>query len=656
MLEPKITMAVKRIVYTIFILLLGCSSIAQKRAVIESLLTHLKIVESDTAKADIYNDLCWNYRVDSPKLGYECGLKALAIYTQQKNILKQCNVLNKLGINKRNTGEYSAALDNFYKILDIAERPSCNLEIAYAYNNIADIYTRLEKFDKAIEFINKALPIFKLEGNNIGIAYNLNLNGTIYQNKKDWAEALKYLKLGLNIRLKMNDVAGAASSFVNIGNCCLELNIPDTALVYFRKGIEYYDKAGFTNYGQSYISLGRYYSAKKDYPKAIYYLKEAIFKARETKSPINVQSAHEALHRVYYCTKDYKKAYEVQSLARNEDDTLRKSDYIKKITTLELNYSFEQQVRQKEIDDIKKNTLYESSIYKQKLFTYGLVLLLIGICIVTFFVFKNYRFVEKTNHLLKKYNDEISSQKISIQSQNELLQELVATKDKFFNIIAHDLKNPFYGILGMSEEIVTSGQVYSHEETIQMVKMIRDSSQNAFNLLENLLEWSKAQTGRIDFNPENFMLDRLIVDVVRLLENYSIQKNITITYSISKDFIIFADQNMVHTILRNLITNAIKFTEEYGKIFIVAQRLPGEIRITVSDTGIGITENIKNKLFLISEKITSLGTKNEKGTGLGLLLCKEFVEKHGGRIWVESEPGKGSHFNFTIPVLPGSKY
>ena len=655
MLEPKITMALKRIVYTIFILFLGCSVIAQNRAVIDSLITQLQIVESDTVKADIYNNLCWNYRVDSPKLGYEYGIKALAIFTSQNNIPKQCNVLNKLGINKRNTGEYSAALDHFYKILDIAEKPSCNLEIAYAYNNIADIYNRLEKFDKAIEFINKALPIFKLEGNNIGIAYNLNLNGTIYQNQKNWSEALKYYKLGLNIRLKMNDNAGAASSFVNIGNCCLELNMPDTALVYFRKGIEYYDKAGFTNYGQSYISLGRYYSAKKDYPKAIFYLNEAIRKARVTKSPINVQSAHEALHHVYYHTKDYKKAYEIQSLSRNEEDTLRKSDYIKKITTLELNYSFEQQVRQKELEEVKKRTLYESNIYKQQLFTYGLILLLIGISIVTFFIYRNYRYVNKTNRLLKIYNDEISSQKISIQSQNELLQELNATKDKFFNIIAHDLKNPFYGILGLSEEIVSSGQNYSHEESIQMVKMIRDSSQNAFNLLENLLEWSKAQTGRIEFNPENFLLDILVGDVVKLLENYAIKKNISINFSISKDFIVFADQNMVHTILRNLITNAIKFTEEYGKIFIVAQQLPGEIRITVSDTGIGIAENIKDRLFLISEKITSLGTKNEKGTGLGLLLCKEFVEKHGGRIWVESEPGKGSHFNFTIPVTAGSK-
>jgi len=645
-------MAIKRIAFTFFILFLGCSSIAQNKALIDSLLVRLRVAKPDSIKAEIYNSLCWDYRVDSPKLGYEYGIKALDFYTNQKNIPKQCNVLNKMGINKRNTGEYSAALDNFYKILSIAEQPSCNLEIAYANNNIADIYNRLEKYEKALEFTNKALKLFQNEHNQTGIAYNLNLNGTIYQNQNDWSHAMRFFKQSLDLRLKMNDESGAASSYINIGDCYLELNQPDSAMVYYKKGIVYYNKAGFTNYGQSYISLGRYYAAKKEYQKAISTLKEAIVRARTMKSPVYVQKANEVLHKVYYDTKEYKKAYEIQALARIEEDTLRKSDYIRKITTLDLNYTFEQQVRQKEIDDLKKKTLYESHIYKQQLLSYGLILLLIVISILTFFIFKNYRFVTKTNKLQRIYNDEISRQKISIQSQNVQLQELNATKDKFFNIIAHDLKNPFYGILGLSEEIVSAGQNYSHEETIKMVKLIRDSSQNAFNLLENLLEWSKAQTGRIEFNPEYFMLDNMVNDVIKLLENYAVQKNISINYQIANNFQIFADHNMVHTILRNLITNAIKFTEENGRISVEAVHLPGEIQITVSDTGIGIEEYIKEKLFLISEKITSLGTKNEKGTGLGLLLCKEFVEKHGGKIWVESEPGKGSQFFFTLPNQP----
>lgn len=643
-------MIIKKIIYSIFFIIMSLNGVAQNKVTIDSLLYQLKIASTDSVKADLYNNLCWNYRVDSPKLGYDYGTKALNIYIEQKNIFKQCNVLNKLGINKRNIGEYSAALDNFYKILSIAEKPLCNLEIAYANNNIADIYSRLEKYDKALEFVDKALPLFQSVNNKFGIAYNYNLKGSIYESQKNWNQALNYYKLSLDLRLKTNDIAGAATSFIHIGDCCLELHLPDVALTYYKKGIEYYDKAGFSNYGQSYISLGKYYAAKRNYPKAIKYLNEAIVKAKLMKSPINIQKANEVLHSVYFNLKDYKKAYEIQTLARKGDDTLKKSDYVKKITTLELNYTFEQQVKQKEIDALKKKAAYESHIYKQQLLSYSLIILLLGISIITFFVFRNYKYTAKTNRLLKDYNEEISRQKIAIQTQNEQLQELNATKDKFFSIIAHDLKNPFYGILGMSELIVSSRQSNNCEETISMVKLIRDSSQNAFNLLENLLEWSKAQTGRIEFNPEFFKFENLLTEVIKLLENLSDQKNISISYQVADNLQVFADKNMINTVLRNLITNAIKFTEKNGKINVFAVQEIDEIKISVSDTGVGISEINKDKLFKISEKITSLGTQNEKGTGLGLFLCKEFVVKHGGKIWVESELGKGSNFMFTIPV------
>jgi signal transduction histidine kinase/nitrogen regulatory protein PII-like uncharacterized protein len=643
-------MTPKKILFLLFLLISGFPGFAQNAAIIDSLLNRLKTTQSDSARADIYNNLCWNYRVDSPKLGYEYGTMALNIYVNQKNVLKQCNILNKMGINKRNLGEYSAALDDFYKILTIAESPLCNLEIAYANNNIADIYARLEKYDKAIEFTNKAFSLFLSVSNTTGIAYNLNLKGSIYESKKDWKNALHYYKLCLELRLKINDISGAATSLVHIGDCCLELNLPDSALVYYKKGIEYYDKAGFTNYGTSYISLGKYHAAKKNYKKAIYYLEDAISKAQVMKSPMNILKANEELHSVYYELKNYKKAYETQTLARLGDESLRRSDYIKKITTLELNYAFEQQAKQKEIDDLKKKALYESHIYKQQLLSLSLVILLVVISIVTFFVFKNNKYVVKTNKLLQTYNEEISSQKIAIQTQNEKLQELNATKDKFFSIIAHDLRNPFNGILGISELLVSSRESFSQEETTSMIKMVHDSSQHAFDLLENLLEWSKAHTGRIDFNPEKYLLDNLVNEVVSLLENLSNQKNIKLNHQITKNLSVYADRNMIHTILRNLITNAIKFTHRNGEINVSAIQQSNEIVVHVRDTGVGISENDIDKLFKISEKITSRGTNDEKGTGLGLLLCKEFVEKHGGKIWVESQVGRGSDFIFTLPL------
>ncbi len=639
-----------RITSFAILLFIGFNGFAQNRATIDSLKNLLQFADNDSLKAHLFNELGWNYRADSPKLGFEFGMKALNIYEAEKNILKQCNVLNKLGINKRNTGEYSAALDNFFKILTIAERPLCTLEIAYANNNIADIYSRLERYDKALEFTNKALPLFKAADNQMGISYNYNQTGTIYQNLKNWNQALKFFKMSIDLRLKMNDISGAASSYINIGDCYLELYRPDSALTYYKKGMAYYDKAGFSNYGHSYISLGKYYLSRKEYQEAIKYLNEAIVKARLTKNPSNIRKANEILHKIYFQMKDYKKAYEVQKLARQDDEMLLKSDYIKKITTLELNLAFEQQVKQNEIDAIKKTALYESHLFKQKILLLGLILLLIVISIITFIIYKHNKNTDKTNLLLKKYNKKISRQKIAIESQNQQLQELNATKDKFFSIIAHDLKNPFYGIFGMSEHIVNSYPNSSYEETISLVEIIRDSSQNAFDLLENLLEWSKAQTGRLEFNPEYFAVDQLLNGVAGLLINLSKQKKISINFHVDKSLELYADQNMIQTVMRNLISNAIKFTETNGEINVFAVHEDEEAKITVSDNGIGMSEKTKEKLFKISEKISSLGTDNEKGTGLGLLLCKEFVEKHGGKIGVVSELGKGTDVHFTIPV------
>ncbi len=639
----------KRYFGLVIFLFLGFSAIAQNRAIIDSLILLLHNTSSDSVKAELYNELCWNYRVDSPRLGYDYGVKALNIYESQKNILKQCNILNKLGINQRNTGEYSAALDNFFKILSIAEEPLCALEIAYANNNIADIYSRLEKYDKALEFSNKALKIFQSVDNKTGIAYNYNLSGTIFQNKFDWNKALMFFNMSLDLRLKMKDISGAASSLINIGDCYRELNMPDSALTYYHKGIAYYKMAGFTNYGQSYIGLGKYYATKKNYQESIRYLKEAIGKGKLTKNPANIQKANDILHLIYFSLKDYKKAYEIQTLARQEDDTLRKSDYINKITTLELNQAFEQQVRKKEIEEIKNKALYESHLYKQKILSYGLIFLLIVVSLITLLFYRNNKFISRTNKLLKEYNLEISQQKISIQTQNDQLKDLNATKDKFFSIIAHDLINPFSGILGMSEHIVASSSDSTFEETIALVRMINDSSQNAYNLLENLLEWSKAQTGRIKFNPEHFKFNHLINEVKRLLNHLSEQKGISVNYKTDDNLELFADQNMIQTVMRNLITNAIKFTEPQGQINVVAVLEGDVVKVTVSDTGIGISEINKEKLFSISDKTTSLGTNKEKGTGLGLLLCKEFIEKHGGKIWVVSELGKGSDIIFTLP-------
>ncbi|RPH31384.1 MAG: hybrid sensor histidine kinase/response regulator [Bacteroidales bacterium] len=254
----------------------------------------------------------------------------------------------------------------------------------------------------------------------------------------------------------------------------------------------------------------------------------------------------------------------------------------------------------------------------------------------------SYRTIKEQNIVLEQQKDEIIAQKEELQVAN-------ATKDKFFSIIAHDLRNPFNSILGLSELLVEKIKEQEIEKSYKLAETVFQSSSVAFNLLENLLNWSRSQTGKIPFKPENLNLKDIIDSNVYLLKDSAERKGISITTQLTENLIVAADKNMVLTILRNLITNAIKFSRKGDRISIEVEELDDEITVLVSDTGIGIDEKLIGKLFKVDEHVKTEGTAQEQGTGLGLILCKEFVDWHKGKIWVDSKIGLGSRFSFTIP-------
>lgn len=240
------------------------------------------------------------------------------------------------------------------------------------------------------------------------------------------------------------------------------------------------------------------------------------------------------------------------------------------------------------------------------------------------------------------------AQQILVESESRL-RELNTTKDKFFSIISHDLKGPFSSIIGLSNLLLNKVREAEYEEVEEYAEYIQLSSTRAMDLLNNLLQWSRAQTGKIHFAPRTTDLGMLTHEVKNLLWNAALQKSIYIDDRIPRETIIWADETMISTVLRNLISNAIKFTRSGGRITLMAEKHPGELHIMVRDNGVGISQNLRERLFHIDRGHTSLGTRNEMGTGLGLMLCKEFIAMHGGNIWVESVPDKGSTFFFTIP-------
>ena len=224
------------------------------------------------------------------------------------------------------------------------------------------------------------------------------------------------------------------------------------------------------------------------------------------------------------------------------------------------------------------------------------------------------------------------------------------TKDKFFNIIAHDLKNPFSSLLGASEYLYKETDKFDPAKARKLAKILHESAKNAYNILANLLEWSRSQAGSLTYDPQLIYLTELVDNNVKLVAVQASEKNITIGVDIPIELELQADPNMLDTVLRNLLTNALKFTYPGGKVNISASLTDDEVTVAIQDSGTGIPEEDLDKLFRIDVKYVKNGTYEEKGTGLGLILCKELIGQHSGRIWVESKFGEGSTFYFSIPV------
>jgi signal transduction histidine kinase len=263
---------------------------------------------------------------------------------------------------------------------------------------------------------------------------------------------------------------------------------------------------------------------------------------------------------------------------------------------------------------------------------------------------KSYAKLESANQALNKELTERNLAEQALKLSETQLKELIATKDKFFNIVAHDLKNPFTSLLGCTELLFENIDRLDIDKVRQLAVILNESAKNGYNILQNLLDWSRSQTDSLNFNPERINLKALIEENISNLRLNAINKEINLHSAVEKDIFVNADKNMLNTVLRNLISNAIKFTQRGGNISISTIIDLNQVTISVKDSGTGISkENIK-KLFRIDSKFQLPGTDKEIGTGLGLKLCREFVEKQGGKIWVESEENKGCDFKFTIPV------
>ena len=311
-------------------------------------------------------------------------------------------------------------------------------------------------------------------------------------------------------------------------------------------------------------------------------------------------------------------------------------------TSLELNIFADYNERARLTEEtIKNGYIYDMECHFRKK-NGEIILCLISIVKVT--LGHNPYFLSSILDINSRKQSEIQLQKITDE-----LRAVNSAKDKFFSIISHDLKNPFHSINAALKLLLSEIDSFSSEDRTLFLRSILTTSERAYSLLENLLLWSREQMGNIEFEPEKIEVFEIVIETIKHLEQNASLKNINVNTSIENNIFVKADRNMIMTVLRNLLANAIKFTEENGEIDIQSVESDGYVKINVIDNGTGIQpENIK-KLFRIDQSFSTQGTKGEDGTGLGLIICKDFIEKNEGKIWVESEYRKGSKFSIELP-------
>jgi signal transduction histidine kinase len=382
--------------------------------------------------------------------------------------------------------------------------------------------------------------------------------------------------------------------------------------------------------------------SKKPY-MAVNYFEEALEYGKKLNDVFLFQDAYKKLYESYSTLNRHKEALEAHIKYHEIKDSLEDSAKQKEINELKAITRL-QSKNESLLKEAEQKRDIEDSLQKQKNITYILLAFVVIALFLGAFIIQLYRQKERFAALLTQRNKEYQSMNLKLKDSN-------AAKDKFMSILAHDMINPFNAFLGITQFIQRSFNELSKEEIKESINDIAESAKGLYTLLENLLKWGRSQSGRINFSPEHYNLKMLVTGTISVLNTNAMAKNIELVTDVPESVKVFVDPNMITTVIRNLVSNAIKFTPQGGKIKVEAFQSNKITTVSVTDTGMGISESDIKKLFDLSNHHSTVGTSNEKGTGLGLILCKDFVERHGGKIWVESQKGKGSIFTFTLPEM-----
>jgi signal transduction histidine kinase len=674
-------------------LLIGSSfinSTAQSTNEIDSLETAIAQGIPDTTRVNALTKLADLYAFKDFTKSFTYYTNAMELADKIKNFRQKQRAAQKLAINYYYKGDYTNALKYESIGLQAAISTRDSVAIARSHNNIGNYYYELGEYDEAYYFLTFAFKVLKKASRNNAdsITANISLHnlGRVFKELGQYEIALKHLRASRNISKLIRDKEGEPYSLEEIGDVKLRMEEYDSALYYlnlsvteanrllqnggsitlredqsrtfskiakaylgkknYSNALAYYDSTfklhaeAANKFGIAEAELGRatVYEQQGKTDEAMTYTTKALGLAKEIKARVIEVSCYKLLTSLWEKKGDDKKALSYFKQFHALEDTLYSNEIQQKILRDQI--GFETETLDDRIAVLTSREDERTSRLKKSEFISNILVVVVALsAILLITVYRSGQRRKQINLLLLQHQEEM-------QKRSEELEQLNEVKDKFFSIISHDLRSPINALAGLMD-LLDKGAIAPHELPVA-IKELRTRFNHTRSLMNNLLDWTVLQMDKMHLQAGHVPLKKIVDENIELLGSIQ-NKHVNMINRIPETAIGYADSNTINLVIRNLITNAIKFTNDGGEIVLASEEKGNELVISVTDNGIGMTEDITKKLFDKVNPYSTRGTANEKGTGLGLILCKEFVEKNGGRIWVESTVGKGSTFWFTLP-------
>ena len=544
--------------------------------------------------------------------------------------------------------QYSTALDFYYKSLEIEITLNDKKLIADIYNDIGDVLKSMEMYNPALNYFKKALLMYKgiKSQTRVSVAY-LNIGGTFLA-QKDYYLAISYLIQSLNISKTLDDKDRICLNYIDLGLSYTYLKQNAKAIQYLLDAEKISIKFDLSNDQiRAFNALAVFYNKQGNYKKAYDYAIKAKNLATKYGYLDLLSNSLLQLHYALAGLNNYKVAYSVLYQYTTLKDSLFSNENIQKLTSFNLESDFN--IKQKKISILQqeKDAAYKQRIDQQRwVITVAMILLIAMIAISLVYYLQRLK-QQKINLMLEEKNKEVLDQKTDIDEQAQKLNSLNSLKDRLISVLAHDLRAPLStlrGLFGLLQD-----DTISYKEMLEMIPSVLKKLEYTSDFLDTLLFWINSQMENFENFAKSFHIKEVVVFETSNYQEQANLKGITLIDNVPDNLVVSADPNSIRIVVRNLVTNAIKFSNQNDNIEITAGSFDeNNAFVSVKDTGTGMSEEQLDKIF--KSKVNSkAGTQNESGTGMGMLFCKDLVEKCNGKIWVKSKLGEGTEFTFTIP-------